>query len=184
MKRIATIFLSFVLVPFLTFAASWSDLLNDKRYEKVYSDSYATYYVDLYSIKSLKYNPPHYTLQADEYVVTIEQPVIMKKTLYIDYDYNRSVEKIMNYFVERNVQYSQGFSGDDLVKELMRDSGMIANSSYEELYTLNGDYILTVPSKLKNHKVENMSPLSFAADCMFYKYYNRHIFILPWFEKK
>ena len=64
MKKILLLLLGLILIPFSAFAISLSEIQSDPgRYVKVAEGQTTTMYVDSYSIQSLRYAPPYYTIQ-------------------------------------------------------------------------------------------------------------------------
>lgn len=64
MKKILLLLLGLILIPFSAFAISLSEIQSDPgRYAKVAEGQTTTMYVDSYSIQSLRYAPPYYTIQ-------------------------------------------------------------------------------------------------------------------------
>ena len=70
MKKILIILFAILCIPISGFAISLSTLENNpNRYVKVSENSEAAEYLDTYSVKSIRYVPPYYTLSATTYWV-------------------------------------------------------------------------------------------------------------------
>ena len=64
MKKILLLLPGLILILFSAFAISLSEIQSDPgRYVKVAEGQTTTMYVDSYSIQSLRYAPPYYTIQ-------------------------------------------------------------------------------------------------------------------------
>ena len=70
MKKILLLLLGLILIPFSAFAISLSEIQSDPgRYVKVAEGQTTTMYVDSYSIQSLRYAPPYYTMSHIQVIV-------------------------------------------------------------------------------------------------------------------
>ena len=69
MKKILIILLAILCIPISSYAMSLSTLQNNSsRYLRI-DDNYETAtYLDTYSVKSIRYAPPYYTLSATIYL--------------------------------------------------------------------------------------------------------------------
>ena len=87
MKKILIILLSILCIPISAFAISLTTLQNNPdRYLKVDEDSTAAMYLDTYSVKSIRYSPPYYTLSAKTYFVLYPYDYIILCTQTFNYD--------------------------------------------------------------------------------------------------
>lgn len=90
MKKIFTLTLMLLLIIFSASAMSINDVKNDSRYVKISSDTNTETYLDLYSIRIQRYDPPYYMLDLKSVEVNYNRQIIRALHYRITYDYNFS----------------------------------------------------------------------------------------------
>lgn len=163
-----------LLIPFSTFAISLNELeSNPDRYEKYGEDLNCAVFQDKYSVKSLRYSPPFYTIQVIEYIVSYNNSSIVEVTQIYNYDYNRSFERLDREISAKNKYWSVEKIIEEVRMKKREDSGISCSSVMGSIYALDGSLLYPSPesksptaSKLK---AESWGGL--AASIAFEKYY-------------
>lgn len=115
MKKILLLLLGLILIPFSAFAISLSEIQSDPgRYVKVAEGQTTTMYVDSYSIQSLRYAPPYYTIQGKIYYVSYTGNCIEKSTVIFNYDYDRSSVNLRKDLMPNNPYITDADRGNAL----------------------------------------------------------------------
>ena len=182
MKRIVALIILFVLIPFSLFAISLSELQNNSRYEKVDEVKTAAFYVDNYSVKSLRYNPPFYTMQADVYIVNYDGFEIFQTTSAFNYDFKRSKENLFKKYIEEMVNNGTPLEESEFYKKIdddfEKDTGITCTYvGNVNVFDLNGNHLHTgnyVNYANEPKKLMYYSDFIVVADYVFHKYYNIH----------
>lgn len=173
MKRILTLLFTLILIPFSTFAISRSDLQNNpERYVKVAEGQTDACYVDSYSIKSLRYAPPYYTIRAKVYGPDYAKNGIFEFTITCFYDYNRNSKQLMENIVAESPNKSDTNSmAKKFMSQLNKNIGIKYTMTDINCYTLDGTYVNSLRPFYNQSVVLNSNPYH-AANYMFYKCYN------------
>ena len=144
MKKILLLLLGLILIPFSAFAISLSEIQSDPgRYVKVAEGQTTTMYVDSYSIQSLRYAPPYYTIQGKIYYVSYTGNCIEKSTVIFNYDYDRSSVNLRKDLMPNNPYITDADRGNALWNEIKANTGIKFTETDVYTYSLSGDYIET-----------------------------------------
>lgn len=177
MKRLFAILMALVLLPISCFAISLEELQNNpSRYVKASDSKSMTLYVDVNSIKSLRYAPPYYTMQAKVYTVDFLYLAIVDKDYTINYDYTRSANELYKKVKKQYPYATDEYQTEFLVEEVQKDCGVYITFSNASMYEFDGKYLGQVESPF--FKIKWESPSYRAANFIFYKYYNQY-FSMP-----
>lgn len=177
MKKIIIAFLLLTVIHVTAFAISLDELQNEhSRYVKVKEDQSYAAYVDSNSIQSLRCSPPYYRLKGDIYIVAYANGYINKFNTIFNYDYNKSSKELKRQIRNRYGNLSGKPLYDKMWEIVKVDSG-ITGSEVENsyIYRFDGTLITRLPAQ-RDVKIPIMSPLSFAANYIFYRYYNEYFF--------
>ena len=162
-------------VPISAFAISLEDLQNNTdSYVKILDVNPGTIYVDVNSIRSLRYAPPYYTLSGTMYGVGYNGNMICKTDLSISYDYESRFNSTLaqNFFI-----HNQNLSASSFIAKFFEaveeHSGLSAGVISEDFWNLDGSYIGHLDSSPID-KIIAGSPIYFAANYFFYRYYNEY----------
>lgn len=146
MKKILIILFAILCIPISGFAISLSTLENNpNRYVKVAENSEAAEYLDTYSVKSIRYVPPYYTLSATFYLVRYTHNDILVNSSIYNYDYNYSSKTIITKVIadmklnDEPLDYSKiATRAENLLSE---NSGIEVNDTFLSAWKLNGKLI-------------------------------------------
>ena len=177
MKKFIIAFLLLASIHATAFSISLDELQNaPDQYVKVKENQSYAVYVDTNSIQSLRYSPPYYTLKGDTYIVTYVDGYINKCNTIFNYDYDKSSKELIKQIRRRYGNLSGKPLYDKMWEVVEVDSG-ITGSEIENscVYKLDGTLITRWPAQ-REVKIPIMSTLSFAANYIFYKYYNEYFF--------
>lgn len=177
MKKFIIAFLLLASIHATAFSISLDELQNaPDQYVKVKENQSYAVYVDPNSIQSLRYSPPYYTLKGDIYIVAYANGSINECNTIFNYDYDKSSKELIKQIRRRYGNLSGKPLYDKMWEVVEVDSG-ITGSQIENscIYKLDGTLITRWPA-LREVKIPIMSPLSFAANYIFYKYYNEYFF--------
>lgn len=183
MKQLLVIFSLLVLLPISGFAISLNELQgNPSQYVKVVELPNTTTYVDINSIKSLRYAPPYYTMQTRVHTVSYNELSIITSDLTFNYDYNRSIVTLHPLIPKNNPNSSNEEKERLLQEELFKDCGVSTKISRCLIYTWEGTYITQLTlgdlADLNSRKTQFISENYNVANFIFKKYYNQY-FSLP-----
>lgn len=177
MKKIIIAFLLLASIHATAFSISLNELKNaPEQYVMVKENqSYATY-VDPNSIQSLRYSPPYYTLKGDTYIVSYADGSINKCKTIFNYDYDKSSKELIKQ-IRRQYGNLSGKPLYDKMWEVVEVDSGITGSEIENscVYKFDGTLITRCPAQ-REVKIPIMSPLSFAANYIFYRCYNEYFF--------
>lgn len=146
MKKILIILLAILCIPISSYAMSLSTLQNNSsRYLRI-DDNYETAtYLDTYSVKSIRYAPPYYTLSATIYLVRYTHNDILVNLSIYNYDYNYSSKTIITKVIadmklnDEPLDYSKiATRAENLLSE---NSGIEVNATFLSAWKLNGKLI-------------------------------------------
>lgn len=165
-----------LLIPSSVTAISIDELQNaPNRYIVLSETSTGTHYIDINSIKSIRYAPPYYSMQATIYCVLYNISAISEEVSHFNYDYNRSFDTLVKETIKIQPDYTNEQIYDIVLSKSRYDSGIYYNSSATNFYDFNGQYI-TKGSPEYNKKVSLGTVLYHAANYIFEKYYNEQFF--------
>ena len=179
MKKILIILLAILCIPISGFAMSLSTLENNpNRYLKVDEDSVNAVYLDTYSVKSIRYSPPYYTLSAQTYYVNYEYCMIASNSVIFNYDYNHSVkttrEQIVLNMLQNNETLTEDAIESNIENALRKDSGINLNYQVQDTWTLIGQKIKSPAGDRQNIDISYDSPGYALAQYVFHTYYNQY----------
>lgn len=146
MKKILIILLAILCIPVSTFAITLSTLQNNPdRYLKVDEDSTAAMYLDTYSVKSIRYSPPYYTLSAKTYFVLYPYDYISLCTQTFNYDYNYSMHSTLTRIVSDMNQNGEALDDDVIISRaqtaVQENSGITYSMTYLASWKFNGQLL-------------------------------------------
>ena len=146
MKKILIILLAILCIPVSTFAITLSTLQNNPdRYLKVDEDSTAAMYLDTYSVKSIRYSPPYYTLSAKTYFVLYPYDYISLCTQTFNYDYNYSMHSTLTRTVSDMNQNGETLDDDVIISRaqtaVQENSGITYSMTYLASWKFNGQLL-------------------------------------------
>ena len=146
MKKILIILLAILCIPLSSYAITLSTLHNNPdRYLKVDEDSTAAMYLDTYSVKSIRYSPPYYTLSAKTYFVLYPYDYISLCTQTFNYDYNYSMRSTIDKVISEMNQNDEPLDSEEIStrveNSLRENSGINANTTILSVWRLNGRLI-------------------------------------------
>ena len=171
MKKLFLLLTIFSLFSMSAFAVSLDELRNTpERYKLVYSDSDSDHYVEIPSINVVRYNPPYYTINATTYDVAYDRNTILQLDTIFFYDYNRSVDSLINEFNTKEEMLAQLKENNGIKFQVQGAALYNYNGSYKDSYHL---YDLS-NSKYKPTKANMFSSPYMSAMYSFYKSYNMY----------
>lgn len=179
MKKILIILFAILCIPISGFAISLSTLENNpNRYLKVDEDSVNAMYLDTYSVKSIRYAPPYYTLSAQTYYVNYKYCMIGSNSVIFNYDYNHSVKTTRKQIVLNMLQNNETLTEDaiesNIENALRKDSGINLNYQPQDTWTLIGQKIKSPAGDHENIDISYDSPGYALAQYVFHTYYNQY----------
>ena len=113
MKKILISLFLFLITAIPCFANFLSD--NPNRYQKLDSTPKATVYVDNDSVSVVRYEPPYYIIQVNDFFVQYDQGIIKRCTDRYFYDYKKQS-------IQRQVLDAYTFNDDGSVREHTGDT--------------------------------------------------------------
>ena len=171
MKRLLAALIPLALAPLSTFAISLSEIQdNPQKYIKVVEDANAAFYVDVDSIKSLRYSPPYYTLQCSMLLVAYDANRILDFTETFNYDLKKSPGTRYRTYETSNSAYTEEQILKMAWNDAKNDCGVIFSSAAGNFYDFDGAFLRESPP-LRAEKAELGSNIYICADFMFNKYY-------------
>lgn len=157
MKRLFYMSLLFIFMPLSIFAISLAEINNNpERYKLICETSEFASFVDIDSIESLRYSPPFYTLKFTEYGIVYSDSIILEQKETINYD-----------ITKRKISHQ---------KKTIGDYGIKTTTNYTKAYDFNGNFIFSNEFPKSSETSSSMSPISFMANYVFYKYYDEFYF--------
>jgi len=178
--------LAFVLLVFTmpTEAISFQELKTSPQFKLIHSYEYAHYmpvenggvyiYLNTYSIESVQYAPPKYTLRGTYYMVYTSsyQNEIIEKQLTVNYDTNHSLATLIHSARMMN----RNSSMMDLMKASDTNSGLFMGDTAVAIYTLNGSLKRNqFLNETINQKIYRKNIVMYdLADAMFISVYQQH----------
>lgn len=176
MKRLLATVAALILTPLTAFAISMNDLTsNPDQYKKIYEDANQIDYLDVYSVESLRYSPPYYTMRGHFYIASYSNNVIFDFILTADYNYNRSMNAMSKKLLAEERRTGRTISFDESYAEYLRqvaiDSGISINGTNVKRWDIDGNFIEdNLP--MNGHKVDFNSVGRMWASQLFKQYYN------------
>lgn len=158
-------------MPLSAFAISLDEInSNPNRYVKVIEEAEGTFYVDVSSIKSLRYSPPYYTMQFREIYIDYTMNLIADGSCTFNYDYNKSFLSRFGVQTRLHPSYTLRSIFNLASEDIKKDSGIISNSDSAACYNFNGVFDCTI-DPLLGEKVIYGSNNYEIANFIFNKYY-------------
>ena len=179
MKKILIILLAILCIPISGFAMSLSTLQNNpERYLKVFEDYKSAVYTDTYSVKSIRYAPPYYTLSANIYYVVYGSNIVFAFSEIYNYDHNYSTESTMSRIM------SDMYSNDETLDEdtvytrtfatLRKNSGIERTATFMGIWKLNGQPIKRSAPTFSNNRSITYHTVGYdIAESIFKTYYKQ-----------
>lgn len=188
MKRLLTALIPVALVPLSCFAISLDELKsNPDQYVFVCQNKDSDCYVNINSIKSLRYSPPYYALSTISYGVSYIDKMIFESSFTVYYDHNegdkyntRIREKIHQSF-SRNLSQSKSSEDFDqrmetairMIRGSDDNTGMSTSFDSVNVFDFDGNLISQIPS-FSQANVSPNTPTYHQANFIYYKYYNEY----------
>lgn len=143
MKKILIILFAILCIPLSSYAITLSTLHNNQdRYLKVDEDSTGAMYLDTYSVKSIRYSPPYYTLSAKTYFVLYPYDYIILCTQTFNYDYNYSMQSTLTRIVSDMNQNDEALDDDVVISRaqaaVQENSGITYSMTFLASWKFNG----------------------------------------------
>lgn len=142
MKRLITMLFMLMLIPLSCSAISLDEIQSKpEQYKNIIETSTGTVYVDINSIKSLRYAPPYYTLQTKSYFAIYNLSCISEQTINFSYDYSRSLNSLIKKVDRENPTKSTDEKINLIYQEASKDCGVIQSIVKADNYELDGKFI-------------------------------------------
>lgn len=180
MKKILIILLAILCIPISSYAISLSTLENNpNRYVKVAEDSEAAEYLDTYSVKSIRYVPPYYTLSATTYLVRYTHNHILTISNLFNYDYNYSMRSTIDKVISEMNQNDESLDSEEFLtrveNSLRENSGINANTTILSVWRLNGRLITNFSNSPSTSSEINYGSFGYlTAQAIFKTYYSQN----------
>lgn len=143
MKKFLIILLAILCIPISSYAISLSTLENNpERYLKIYENPICSLYLDTYSVKSVHYSPPYYTLKAKTFNVLYYSNRIYVYFENYNYDYSYSPQSTRKRIISEMNQCGETLD-ENVIKTrlnnaLKENCGIYSVYDSGEIYTLEG----------------------------------------------
>lgn len=178
MKKILIILLAILCIPVSTFAITLSTLQNNPdRYLKVDEDSTFAMYLDTYSVKSIRYSPPYYTLSAKTYFVLYPYDYISLCSETFNYDYKYSMSSTVNRIIIYMNQNDETLDYDVVTSRtetaLQENSGITYSMTYLASWKFNGQLLKEPASEPISDDATYPKRPYWMAQAVFKTYYNQ-----------
>lgn len=178
-RRILMLVLVLLAFTMPTEAISFQELKTSPQFKLIHSHEYAHYtpvenggvyiYLNTYSIESVQYAPPKYTLRGTYYMVYTSsyQNEIIEKQLTVNYDTSHSLATLI---------HSSRMMMMDLMKASDTNSGLFMADTAVAIYTLNGSLKRNLfLNETINQKIYRKNIVMYdLADAMFMSVYQQH----------
>lgn len=143
MKKILIILLAILCIPISSYAISLSTLENNPdRFKKIGETYEVSAYIDIASIKSIRYSPPYYTLGIKTYYVIYSNDMIFAYSEVYNYDYSYSLESTMKRVISNMQETGEPLDNDTIysrtLSALQNNSGIKSNSTFTSAWNLEG----------------------------------------------
>lgn len=178
MKRLLIAAIALALTPLTALAISLSEITdNQEQFHKITEDRDHILYMDTYSVESLRYSPPYYTMRGNFYLASYSRNELVGFTLTADYDYNRSmntiVDKIAKYDAHNNINETKDSLYEKYRKEKSIDCGIRLSITDMKQWDLDGKFVGDLPP-LYNEIPPSESNEQIMASHLFHQYYNEY----------
>lgn len=178
MKKILSILLAILCIPISAFAISLTTLQNNpERYLKVNEGSDATIYLDTYSVKSIRYAPPYYTLSAKIYFVHYPYDYISLCSQTFNYDYNYSmsstVKRIIIYMNQNDETIDYDVVTSRTETALQEHSGITYSMTHLAAWKFQGQLLKTPSNETISDDAAYPEISYWIAQAVFKTYYNQ-----------
>lgn len=178
MKKILIILLAILCIPLSSYAITLSTLHNNPdRYLKVDEDSTAAMYLDTYSVKSIRYSPPYYTLSAKTYFVLYPYDYISLCTQTFNYDYNYSMHYTLTRIVSDMNQNGEMLDDDVIISRaqtaVQENSGITYSMTYLASWKFNGQLLKDSAHETISDDAAYPERPYWMAQAVFKTYYNQ-----------
>lgn len=178
MKRLFLSAAALILAPLTAFAISINDLTNNPdQYKKILEEANNIVYLDVYSVESLRYSPPYYTMRGHFYSASYSRNSIEDFIVTADFDYNRSMKAIVNRDVKEGRKFGHEKTFDEVFANYKRqvaiDSGISANLTNIKVWDLDGNFVKNEPP-LSGRKADFGTYRYYLASSLFKQYYNEN----------
>lgn len=172
MKKFLIALFLLLIMPFPAFAISLTELQSNPDRYIVYAETpLETIYIDINSIKSIRYAPPYYTMQAKIFFVAYDLKFILEEESSYNYNYNRSFETL----IKKQSQLNPSGNVNQIIGlakyEAEKDSGIIISNLTKNIYDFNGTYFNSGNPRY-GIKAEFLSNVYRMANFIFKKYYS------------
>ena len=183
-RRILMLVLVLLAFTKPTEAISFQELKEAPQFKLIYSHEYAHHtpvenggvyiYLNTYSIESVQYAPPKYTLRGTYYMVYTSsyQNEIIEKQLTVNYDTSHSLATL----IHSPCMMNRNSSMMDLMKASDSNTGLFMADTTVAIYTLNGAPKRNLfPNETINQKIYRKNIVMYdLADAMFMSVYQQH----------
>ena len=183
-RRILMLVLVLLAFTKPTEAISFQELKESPQFKLIYSNEYAHHtpvenggvyiYLNTYSIESVQYAPPQYTLRGTYYMVSTSsyQKEIIENHLTVNYDTSHSLATLIHLSRMMN----RNSSMMDLMKASDSNTGLFMADTTVAIYTLNGALKRNLfPNETINQKIYRKNIVMYdLADAMFMSVYQQH----------
>lgn len=164
MLRLLLLPIILILIPITSHAVSLNDIHNNpNQYILVYSDEKIEEYVDTNSIKSIRYAPPYYVINANALIVSYQHNIIMQTDETFFYNYDNNIRALLKL----------GMSKQDLANRINMDAGIKYKVNSTSSFNFDGSSF--APTEILHQAPEIpgfLSPVYHSAMFTFYKTYN------------
>ncbi len=138
-KRFVMICLSFILAPFSALAISFTDIQdNMAKYALVYDSPDGSAAVDIDSIRILRDEFPYVTVEAEFYIITNKQNMIIKDTRNFSFDVSQSAAFLIPEIEKKHPEYTQKEKEDALTLMQTENPGIIMSFPRWEIFGIKG----------------------------------------------
>ena len=183
-RRILMLVLVLLAFTKPTEAISFQELKESPQFKLIYSHEYAHHtpienggvyiYLNTYSIESVQYASPKYTLRGTYYMVYTSsyQNEIIEKQLTVNYDTSHSLATL----IHSSRMMNRNSSMMDLMKASDSNTGLFMADTTVAIYTLNGALKRNLfPNETINQKIYRKNIVMYdLADAMFMSVYQQH----------
>lgn len=173
MKKLIVLLFVLLSIPLSCSAISLSELQsNSERYKNIAETPNGGLYIDTNSIKSLRYTPPYYTMQAKSYITLYNISVILEDTVTYNYDYTRSFDYLIKKVNKENPSMPNQEKEKLLLHEVTINCGINSSFIDRSSYKFTGEFITAIENEY-DKKINYRSGSFAAANYIFKKVYNQ-----------
>nr|DAV59622.1 MAG TPA: hypothetical protein [Caudoviricetes sp.] len=142
MKNILLTATALFLAPITALAVSLSDITdNPDEYVMVSSNSTSAFYVDSYSISSIRYEPPYYSMSCQAYIVSYDINTIFRFDATATYDYNHRFKSLYAYELRQHPGYSRKEILNMAINDFELNNGMTSYLGNMVFWDFDGNYL-------------------------------------------